>query len=155
MLNESQAGQRQREVSPPLRVVPLFETLADLTASRGIMQALYRCAPLSGPRSGARACRCTLLGAPLAHTAHDPASCNTVSSCNMPCPGPHPVTPLSSRSNEWYREHLATVHGNHQEVMLGYSDSGGRCACRAQPASPRVPARHRQLRACVHAMRDR
>lgn len=65
---ESQAGQRQREVSPPLRVVPLFETLADLTASRGIMQALY--------------------------------------------------------SNEWYREHLATVHGNHQEVMLGYSDSG-------------------------------
>jgi len=24
----------------------------------------------------------------------------------------------------WYREHLAAQHGNHQEVMLGYSDSG-------------------------------
>lgn len=27
-------------------------------------------------------------------------------------------------SNNWYRQHLRTVHGNHQEVMLGYSDSG-------------------------------
>ena len=24
----------------------------------------------------------------------------------------------------WYRQHLADNHGNHQEVMLGYSDSG-------------------------------
>lgn len=27
-------------------------------------------------------------------------------------------------SNPWYRQHLRTVHANHQEVMLGYSDSG-------------------------------
>jgi phosphoenolpyruvate carboxylase len=27
-------------------------------------------------------------------------------------------------SNPWYRNHLRTVHNNHQEVMLGYSDSG-------------------------------
>ncbi len=27
-------------------------------------------------------------------------------------------------SNTWYRNHLRTVHSNHQEVMLGYSDSG-------------------------------
>jgi phosphoenolpyruvate carboxylase len=27
-------------------------------------------------------------------------------------------------SNPWYRQHLRTVHSNHQEVMLGYSDSG-------------------------------
>lgn len=26
--------------------------------------------------------------------------------------------------NPWYRQHLRTVHANHQEVMLGYSDSG-------------------------------
>ncbi|KAF8073001.1 Ppc2 [Scenedesmus sp. PABB004] len=26
--------------------------------------------------------------------------------------------------NPWYRAHLRTVHDNHQEVMLGYSDSG-------------------------------
>lgn len=27
-------------------------------------------------------------------------------------------------TNPWYREHLRTAHGDHQEVMLGYSDSG-------------------------------
>eukprot|EP00775_Hariotina_reticulata_P007911 gene7911-8107_t len=27
-------------------------------------------------------------------------------------------------NNPWYRTHLRTVHDNHQEVMLGYSDSG-------------------------------
>ncbi|WIA29268.1 hypothetical protein OEZ86_011776 [Tetradesmus obliquus] len=27
-------------------------------------------------------------------------------------------------SNRWYRAHLRSVHDNHQEVMLGYSDSG-------------------------------
>ncbi|GIL72820.1 hypothetical protein Vretimale_4503 [Volvox reticuliferus] len=27
-------------------------------------------------------------------------------------------------TNPWYRSHLATAHNNHQEVMLGYSDSG-------------------------------
>jgi phosphoenolpyruvate carboxylase len=27
-------------------------------------------------------------------------------------------------SNPWYREHLRTTHHDHQEVMLGYSDSG-------------------------------
>jgi len=27
-------------------------------------------------------------------------------------------------NNPWYRAHLRTVHDNHQEVMLGYSDSG-------------------------------
>ncbi|GIL43148.1 hypothetical protein Vafri_973 [Volvox africanus] len=27
-------------------------------------------------------------------------------------------------TNPWYRSHLATAHANHQEVMLGYSDSG-------------------------------
>lgn len=26
--------------------------------------------------------------------------------------------------NQWYRTHLRSVHDNHQEVMLGYSDSG-------------------------------
>jgi phosphoenolpyruvate carboxylase len=26
--------------------------------------------------------------------------------------------------NEWYATHLKTTHDNHQEVMLGYSDSG-------------------------------
>lgn len=26
--------------------------------------------------------------------------------------------------NPWYRSHLRSVHNNHQEVMLGYSDSG-------------------------------
>jgi hypothetical protein len=26
--------------------------------------------------------------------------------------------------NPWYRQHLKDAHGNHQEVMLGYSDSG-------------------------------
>lgn len=35
-------------------------------------------------------------------------------------PLPHPPP----RSNPWYRQHLATVHNNSQEVMLGYSDSG-------------------------------
>ena len=43
-----------------------------------------------------------------------------------------PFPPLSAsvaslcvhRSNPWYRQHLATVHNNSQEVMLGYSDSG-------------------------------
>lgn len=27
-------------------------------------------------------------------------------------------------NNRWYRQHLRTTHDNHQEVMLGYSDSG-------------------------------
>ncbi len=27
-------------------------------------------------------------------------------------------------TSPWYREHLRTAHGDHQEVMLGYSDSG-------------------------------
>lgn len=27
-------------------------------------------------------------------------------------------------SNPWYRQHLIDAHDNHQEVMLGYSDSG-------------------------------
>jgi phosphoenolpyruvate carboxylase len=55
---------------PPaaLRVVPLFETLADLDGAGDSLRAL--------------------LAVP------------------------------------WYREHLKTHHGNHQEVMLGYSDSG-------------------------------
>jgi phosphoenolpyruvate carboxylase len=52
----------------PQRVVPLFETLADLQAAGGIMRRLFA----------------------------------------LP----------------WYRKHIAKVHGNHQEVMLGYSDSG-------------------------------
>lgn len=26
--------------------------------------------------------------------------------------------------NAWYRQHLRVTHDNHQEVMLGYSDSG-------------------------------
>jgi len=51
-----------------LRVVPLFETLADLDASGEVMRRLF--------------------------------------------------------ANPWYRSHLRTVHANHQEVMLGYSDSG-------------------------------
>jgi hypothetical protein len=28
-------------------------------------------------------------------------------------------------SNEWYAQHLSTVHESKQEIMLGYSDSGG------------------------------
>ncbi|PRW39191.1 phosphoenolpyruvate carboxylase 4 [Chlorella sorokiniana] len=68
VLNESGARAQGRTPSPPLRVVPLFETLSDLEASRSIMQSLF--------------------------------------------------------SNPWYRQHLATVHNNTQEVMLGYSDSG-------------------------------
>eukprot|EP00882_Tetradesmus_deserticola_P002991 GHRQ01003176.1.p1 GENE.GHRQ01003176.1~~GHRQ01003176.1.p1 ORF type:complete len:1130 (+),score=552.97 GHRQ01003176.1:118-3507(+) len=51
-----------------LRVVPLFETLADLDASGDVMTRLF--------------------------------------------------------NNRWYRAHLRTVHDNHQEIMLGYSDSG-------------------------------
>ena len=62
-----------RSADPPLepaalRVVPLFETLADLDAAGDALRSL-----LSVP---------------------------------------------------WYREHLRTCHGDHQEVMLGYSDSG-------------------------------
>ena len=55
---------------PPaqLRVVPLFETLADLDAAGGALRSLL----------------------------------------NVP----------------WYKRHIASVHANHQEVMLGYSDSG-------------------------------
>ncbi|KAI7840424.1 hypothetical protein COHA_005854 [Chlorella ohadii] len=68
VLNESGPRAQGRAPSPPLRVVPLFETLSDLEASRSVMQSLY--------------------------------------------------------SNPWYRQHLATVHNNSQEVMLGYSDSG-------------------------------
>lgn len=52
----------------PLRVVPLFETLADLQKASAVLHALF--------------------------------------------------------SIPWYRQHLHTVHGDHQEVMLGYSDSG-------------------------------
>ena len=52
----------------PLRVVPLFETLDDLTAAGAVMTALF--------------------------------------------------------AVPWYRARLRDVHGDHQEVMLGYSDSG-------------------------------
>jgi hypothetical protein len=41
VLGESTAS-RQLHASPPLRVVPLFETLSDLDASRSIMQRLLR-----------------------------------------------------------------------------------------------------------------
>ena len=27
-------------------------------------------------------------------------------------------------ANRWYRQHLREAHGDHQEIMLGYSDSG-------------------------------
>ncbi|KAL4853378.1 Phosphoenolpyruvate carboxylase 2 [Chlorella vulgaris] len=67
VLGESNAPQHLR-ASPPLRVVPLFETLSDLDASRAVMERLL--------------------------------------------------------TNEWYANHLSTVHHNQQEVMLGYSDSG-------------------------------
>jgi phosphoenolpyruvate carboxylase len=52
-----------------MRVVPLFETLADLDASASVMEQLL--------------------------------------------------------NNEWYAKHMRTTHDNQQEVMLGYSDSGG------------------------------
>lgn len=75
MLALSEAGrnagfktQNLAPLDPPLRVVPLFETLADLEAAGGIMRRLL--------------------------------------------------------SDPYYRQHLATVHNSHQEVMLGYSDSG-------------------------------
>ena len=54
-------------VAPPLRVAPLFETLADLDAAGASMRQLL----------------------------------------DLP----------------WYRRHLSDVHGDHQEVMIGYSDS--------------------------------
>ncbi len=54
--------------APPLRVVPLFETLRDLQAAPAVLEALF--------------------------------------------------------SVPWYRKHLKETHGDHQEVMLGYSDSG-------------------------------
>ncbi|GAB4814136.1 hypothetical protein N2152v2_001182 [Parachlorella kessleri] len=57
-----------RSLSRPLRVAPLFETLADLEAAGPIMRRLLGMA--------------------------------------------------------WYRNHVRGVHENHQEVMLGYSDSG-------------------------------
>ena len=38
VLSESHSHKGQRAPSPPLRVVPLFETLADLEASRGVME---------------------------------------------------------------------------------------------------------------------
>ena len=41
----------------------------------------------------------------------------------------YPPTRSARRcSNEWYAQHLASVHDNKQEIMLGYSDSGGCCA---------------------------
>ena len=61
-------GTPEYKKSLPLRVVPLFETLADLDVGGAVMKRL-----LSLP---------------------------------------------------WYRDHLDTVHDGHQEVMLGYSDSG-------------------------------
>ena len=42
VLNESGPRAQSRGPSPPLRVVPLFETLTDLEASRGVMQTLFR-----------------------------------------------------------------------------------------------------------------
>lgn len=42
VLNESGPRAQGRAPSPPLRVVPLFETLSDLEASRSVMQSLYR-----------------------------------------------------------------------------------------------------------------
>merc|ERR1719198_2051702 len=51
-----------------MRVVPLFETLADLEACGSVMERLFSC--------------------------------------------------------KWYRDHLRDRHGDHQEIMLGYSDSG-------------------------------
>ena len=36
------AGRRSNP-SPPLRVVPLFETLSDLEASHGVMERLFKC----------------------------------------------------------------------------------------------------------------
>ena len=49
-----------------------------------------------------------------------------------PHPHPHPHQDLDAAedvmtrllTNPWYREHLRAVHGDAQEVMLGYSDSG-------------------------------
>lgn len=39
-----------------------------------------------------------------------------------------PGTMLSLFKNEWYKGHFEAVGTKHQEVMLGYSDSGMRCA---------------------------
>lgn len=55
--------------NPPLRVVPLFETLDDLDNGPAIMSTLL--------------------------------------------------------ANPWYREHLRTVHGDHQEVSHGTDSVGG------------------------------
>ena len=63
-----EAGPGAPAHGPPLRVVPLFETLRDLENAPAVMQALF--------------------------------------------------------SVPWYRQHLTAAHGDHQEVMLGYSDSG-------------------------------
>ena len=63
-----EAGPAGMNNGPPLRVVPLFETLKDLEAGPAVLDALFK----------------------------------------VP----------------WYREHLTAAHGDHQEVMLGYSDSG-------------------------------
>jgi len=64
---EGHAGEGA-EGDPPLRVVPLFETLKDLQAAPAVLRQLF--------------------------------------------------------SIPWYQTHLAKVHNRHQEVMLGYSDSG-------------------------------
>lgn len=45
VLNESGRPVNGRSPSPPLRVVPLFETLSDLEASRSVMESLFRWEP--------------------------------------------------------------------------------------------------------------
>jgi phosphoenolpyruvate carboxylase len=66
-LLQREARRRYGAAAEPLRIVPLFETLADLDAAGSAMHQLL--------------------------------------------------------SNPWYRRWLADTHDNHQEVMIGYSDS--------------------------------
>lgn len=66
-LLQREARRRFGAQAPPMRIVPLFETLADLDAASSVMHQLL--------------------------------------------------------TNPWYRAWLSEVHDDHQEVMIGYSDS--------------------------------